>query len=89
VAAAAGRVQGRIGEARDRLEALDQRLAGLQAGLARAGDLIRILFNLNALLATLAFLYVLWGQAVQIRRLWAERHPDTAVRTGGEPAPLV
>jgi hypothetical protein len=34
---------------------------------------VRVVFSLSAFLATLAFLYVLWSQAVLIRRAWSAR----------------
>jgi uncharacterized protein YceH (UPF0502 family) len=73
VAAAAGRLEGRITEVRSRLVELDQDLANLQTGLDRAGRLIRAVFGLTALLATLAFLYVIWSQVVLMRRAGARR----------------
>lgn len=68
VALAAKRLDGRIAEARSGLADLDRDLAGLQTGLDRTGRLIRAVLGVSALLATLAFLYVIWSQVVLIRQ---------------------
>jgi hypothetical protein len=78
VAEAASRLSARVGEARAGLAELDQRLVNLQSGLAAANQMVRLVFSLTALLATLAFLYVIWSQIVLIRRAWAAR-PAAAV----------
>ena len=57
----------RIDETRDNLNELDERLQTLQGVLARAEQLIPLLFILGALLLTLFLVWVIYSEVVVIR----------------------